>query len=508
MKKTISIHLQGIPFIIEEDAYQVLNNYLKRLQEVLKNEKGVAEIIQDVELRMVELFTKQLENGKKVIEASGVEEVIGMMGTPDAFGEESVFDFKEKARDSREKLNERRFFRDTETAIVGGVSSGLAGYLGIDVVFIRAIFILLTFLGFFGIPIYLVLWIITPKAKTSYEKLQMRGKPVNLETMKEEIEQASERIQNRTKNFARSLEQNGRLASIFRRIGRIFTILIGIFFLFLASVLLISGFAVLFVGPEWIPIQIDGDFVTLREAAMLVVDEESDFNYVFYGTILVASSLVFGLFLTAIKLLFPIKSLIFRSFSLFLIIAAIAGTLMLFYGGAKIGRSFAAEGEVEREILVENLDELNIHVKRDREKNIDGYYWNFNDDDMGVFQIVGDEIEQFGIKLDFRTSEDNLFRVIQKSSARGRNWGKAQERAKAIKAEIEAAGDSIKIPFYYSYPLEDKIRDQEWKLVVRVPRGKKVFIKGEQVYPKSDWSDTRNESIHGYINSEGEFKSW
>ena len=122
MKKTVSIHLQGIPFLIEEDAYQVLNNYLKRLQEVLKNEKGVAEIIQDVELRMVELFTKQLENGKKVIEASGVEEVIRMMGTPDTFGEEPISEFKE----SREKPTERRFSRDTETAIVGAVSSGLA----------------------------------------------------------------------------------------------------------------------------------------------------------------------------------------------------------------------------------------------------------------------------------------------------------------------------------------------------------------------------------------------
>lgn len=503
MKKTISIHLQGIPFIIEEDAYQILNNYLKRLQEVLKNEKGVAEIIQDVELRMVELFTKQLENGKKVIEASGVEEVISMMGTPDTFGEEPISEFTE----SREIPTERRFFRDTETAIVGGVSSGLAAYFRIDVVFIRAIFILLTFLGFFGIPIYLVLWIITPKAKTSYEKLQMKGKTVNLESMKEEIEQASERIQSRTKSFATSINEHGRLGSVFRRIARVFSVLIGIFFLFLATVLLLSGFAVLFIGPEWIPIQIDGEFITLREAAMLVVDEESDFNYVFYGTILVASSIIFGLFLTAIRFLFPVKSLIFRSFSLLLIIASIIGTMLLFYGGAKIGRSFAAEGEVEKEILVENLDRLNIQVQRDSAKGMNGYFM-INDEDMGVFQIIGDEIEQYGMKIDFRISDDDVFRVIQTNSARGRSWGKAQEKAKAIKAEIVVSGDTLMIPLFYSYPLKDKIRDQEWKLVVRVPRGKTVFINGEQAYPKVDWSDSYNESIHGYINSEGEFESW
>jgi hypothetical protein len=192
---------------------------------------------------------------------------------------------------------------------------------------------------------------------------------------------------------------------------------------------------------------------------------------------------------------------------LFLIIASIVGTIMLFYGGAKIGRSFAAEGEVEKEILVENLDRLNIQVQRDSAKGMNGYF-RINNDDMGVFQIVGDEIEQYGMKVNFRISDDDFFRVIQTNSARGRSWGKAQEKAKAIKAEIAVSGNTLTIPLYYTYPLKDKIRDQEWKLLVRVPRGKTVFINGEQAYPKVDWSDSYNESIHGYINSEGEFESW
>jgi hypothetical protein len=79
MYKTISIHLQGTPFQIEEGAYEILRNYLDRLKKVLHNQKGSDEILQDVELRIAELFTKQLLPSKKVIEQTMVEEVLEIL---------------------------------------------------------------------------------------------------------------------------------------------------------------------------------------------------------------------------------------------------------------------------------------------------------------------------------------------------------------------------------------------------------------------------------------------
>ena len=56
MNKTVSIHIQGIPFILEESAYEALNSYLLSLRNVLKTEEGLEEIIQDVELRFFQVF--------------------------------------------------------------------------------------------------------------------------------------------------------------------------------------------------------------------------------------------------------------------------------------------------------------------------------------------------------------------------------------------------------------------------------------------------------------------
>jgi hypothetical protein len=45
MNKTVSVHLQGIPFVIEESAYELLKNYLDQLTDVLKQEEGANEIL-------------------------------------------------------------------------------------------------------------------------------------------------------------------------------------------------------------------------------------------------------------------------------------------------------------------------------------------------------------------------------------------------------------------------------------------------------------------------------
>ena len=45
----------------------------------------------------------------------------------------------------------------------------------------------LIFLKGLGILIYVILWIVVPKARTTAEKLQMHGMPVTLSTIKESV---------------------------------------------------------------------------------------------------------------------------------------------------------------------------------------------------------------------------------------------------------------------------------------------------------------------------------
>jgi phage shock protein PspC (stress-responsive transcriptional regulator) len=75
--------------------------------------------------------------------------------------------------------------------MIAGVASGLAQYFGIDVVIIRILFVVATLITFgWGIPLYIVFWLLVPEAKTSSDRLQMAGKPINVDSLKEIVERA------------------------------------------------------------------------------------------------------------------------------------------------------------------------------------------------------------------------------------------------------------------------------------------------------------------------------
>ncbi len=58
----------------------------------------------------------------------------------------------------------------------------------------RVIFVALVLAGGFGIALYLILWIIVPEAKTTAQKLEMRGNPVTVENIKDSVKQEFETV--------------------------------------------------------------------------------------------------------------------------------------------------------------------------------------------------------------------------------------------------------------------------------------------------------------------------
>jgi phage shock protein C len=50
--------------------------------------------------------------------------------------------------------------------MLAGVASGLADYAGINVIVVRIAFVLVTFLGGVGIPLYLACWLLMPANDT------------------------------------------------------------------------------------------------------------------------------------------------------------------------------------------------------------------------------------------------------------------------------------------------------------------------------------------------------
>jgi len=187
MNKTILITLNKIIFHIEEDAYEILKNYLDAIKEHFSANGDALEILTDMESSIAEKFLEKYPDKEHIIAKADVEELIKVMGTVDDIDKETETKFKseEKAPASNNKL--KKLYRNPDDVIIAGVCSGLAAYFGIDPIIIRVLFIVTIFFGGTGIIAYLILWVVMPEAKTSAQKLEMQGDPVTLKKIEENI---------------------------------------------------------------------------------------------------------------------------------------------------------------------------------------------------------------------------------------------------------------------------------------------------------------------------------
>jgi len=182
MKITVSINLGGYSFNIDEDAYSELKRYLKNLELHFAGEESSSEILSDIEARMAELFRIKLTGYKQVINIDDVRQVISVLGTP-----EDISDTEgPTARDKFSSPGYHRMYRDTDHRVIGGVCAGMAAYWDIELWLVRLIFFVLLMMGV-GILIYLILYIVLPEAKTTAEKIEMKGNPVNIHNIKDSV---------------------------------------------------------------------------------------------------------------------------------------------------------------------------------------------------------------------------------------------------------------------------------------------------------------------------------
>jgi len=196
MKKTLTVNLNNIVFHIDDDAYEMLQTYLSEIADHFQSDEERKEIMNDIEARIAELFNEKLQRNKNVVNLSDVEEIIEIMGKPSQYtGDDEESDVPPKSEKKQPKS--RRYYRDPENAILGGIAGGLSAYFNIDVTWIRIILVILVFLGVgFIIPIYIVVWFVAPAAVTASQRLEMQGEDVTVENIKTEV--------NNVKNYMES----------------------------------------------------------------------------------------------------------------------------------------------------------------------------------------------------------------------------------------------------------------------------------------------------------------
>jgi phage shock protein PspC (stress-responsive transcriptional regulator) len=195
MKITVSVNLGGYSFNIDEDAYSELKRYLKNLEIHFAGEESASEILSDIETRLAELFRARLTGYKQVINIADVNDVISIMGNPEDISDNEGPSPKEKFS----KPGAHRMYRDLDKRIIGGVCAGMGAYWDIEPWIIRVIFIALALGGGLGVLIYLILYVVLPEAKTTAQKIEMKGDPVNIHNITESVKKEFDNVRKNMK---------------------------------------------------------------------------------------------------------------------------------------------------------------------------------------------------------------------------------------------------------------------------------------------------------------------
>jgi len=198
MKTTITINLGGIVFHIDDDAYEMLHNYLIAVEKQFSGEEERKEVMSDIEARLSELFTEILGQKRDVIMKDDVSKIFEIMGEPEDFLDDESKK-EEPKRKYRYQKTSKRLFRDPDNSILGGVCGGLGAYFNIDPIVFRILFIILLIAGSVGFWIYIILWIAIPEASTTAQKLEMRGEPITIENIKRAVREEFENVKRNMK---------------------------------------------------------------------------------------------------------------------------------------------------------------------------------------------------------------------------------------------------------------------------------------------------------------------
>ena len=585
MKKNISINISGIIFHIEEDGYDMLKGYLDAISKYFSSYQDNEEIVADIEGRIAEIFLSKLKEDKQVISKDDVEALIQTMGQIADFAameseEDHTSEEKTETKSSKKKEKKRKTWnqgasskkweRDTQRQLIGGVSAGLAHYLNTDPLWIRGafifcvfvgglgvliypilwivlpgndnipendsirkfyrdpddrviggvsgglgkyfrtdsliwriLFIVLLFGGGFGLLTYIVLWIITPKANSLTDKMQMKGEKVTISNIDSTIKKNKEdELNPKDENtFTKIILFPFRLiGQIFSGLGRalapLMLFLVAAIRVFIGTIISILGVSVMFSllvtagvlfgfyngewfmwEPEWtyFPYEVFRNTVPGIGILFLLTTIFIPFLYVFIAGITIIAK----------------RRVMTTSFGwsvLGIWVIALFGSFAIL---PNVIRDFRDEGVYrESEPLAIQADTLTIDIN-----HVDYEYYSFYENRSNrAYDYESDFAD-----LDIRPSNDREFRLDKRFRARGRNPRVAEDNAQQVEFNYSIEGDKITFDSDITFPRNAKFYFQEVDADLHIPLNQPFKIERDArslirylSYKSSWWEISRN----------------
>ena len=506
MNKVFNINLGGYPFTIDDDAYDYLKNYLKTIHRHFRDSEGYEEITADIESRLAELFRDDLGT-RPIVTLAVVKDAVTIMGTPEDFGaepltddpaEEETYEKKKRRRTDRTDYRTgKRLFRNPEDEVVGGVCSGIAAYFGIeDPLWVRLGFALFFFAGGFALPLYFILWVIMPEAKTSADFLAMRGEPITASNIAKVVEEKVTEVTESIAEFGEEMNEkfgSGRTAKK-------------------------KSFSGEFGGKSGLSGFILGMGTLLKNVLLFLTKIIRPLLFVFGVLIVLTFVLVWVAFIIGLLFGQPYVSLFFPEqmnlanlgiVSLFLMVGlplvsvvfyvarlllgtrvppkVVTGLIVLnvfawvgFFAAASVlSGEFRASAETVIDTVVSEADVLHLQTHRNYERQKDNLLHIDRGEEFAPFsefflqnqQMITDNTE-----VTFVRGDDPDITVRQSITSRGKSRKEALVLAEKTAAPQPFTDDTLTVATHTALPQDVKFRGQRIRIVVAVPPGKSVTL--------------------------------
>ncbi len=492
MNKTIIININGIVFHIEEDAYELLKNYMTDVKRHFMNSADSLEITTDIENRIAEMFSELLSReNKQVIIEQDVTLVIEQMGTVKDF--ENADEDNTNATSNYAHSNNtegRRLFRDPDDHLVAGVCAGIANYFDVDAVWIRLAFALFTPIGGSGFILYIILWIVIPKAVSRADRMAMKGEKQNLQGFKRNFEEELSSVRQNLSNFgneARPFVYQARdfIGDFFHHFGiflagtgRVLVKLLGVFILVCClalSIFLVVAFIALVGFGQFAPFEgIPFNLVRHYHA-----------DYLYVAAFVVAFIPILSIIFLTLKGIFNTGG-INRSTGSALLVVWLCALGVFIYYTTQIALNFRETARVTETINIKATNNNTYYLKLNDLKY-------FTAEDSARLEIkklspnmhITDDPNEFNdydnfryrkIHINFERSDVNEPVLVESYKAMGRSYEDALSNARNTKY-IFSQQDSILKFDYRLYALKgDLLHDEEIYLTLKLPMKAKLIV--------------------------------
>lgn len=422
----------------------------------------------------------------------------------------------------------KRLFRDIENKVIGGVAAGLSKYFGIQVWIIRILFLIpfirfvfnfrhMHLFQFWDAPdfpnflditfspgsvfVYIVLWLVIPEARTSADKLEMVGEKVDLNSIKNTIqndmEGFSKRAQSWGSDFSRKsraerkearaerrsegdAEQYEKNRGCFHFVGRVITICIKAFVYFILGIVGISLLAALFgIGVAATAV------MPLRK--FLLEDGAQTWSVVLTLLFFVWVPIL-GIVAAVVRKLAGYKKANIWVRSSFVALWVL-GWITLFYFGSSLGHSFSKHNVPEEQAITLSNPAVNyLEITASPKMKYYENHWfqispfdNYADDDTVFVRNLRIRIVQ---------SKTDSFQVKVVKLSNGKTIQEANELANKINFDLTQQDSLIYLDRGIAINKKDKFRNQHIIMTIAVPVGKRIKITNK------GWSQT-NVRING-----------